>query len=491
MLKTSREPYLYVTLFCLYGFLLSIYFLCLGFHLQNSLFSMWKYHGIIPVTLLYFIAILIIRNRNDIFLYHISIPSVIFLLIFGYYVYVGTIDHYLQSLTNAKFIYDESITLGYIYIGLSLLSWIAGYLLSQSMIRKVSSYKAFESIFSSRSVVVWDKRKLYLLNLFWGLIGVVSFSIFYAYYIKGIPLLQGVSASTSSELRHIIMNKGHNINVIAFNVMTMALIFSGVYFAVYEKSKIMFIVLISAVTAFVFWGARIYIVIPFLIFFPLISRIRKYSLKKVVIVLALIAVASFIYGQVRNRNFFNDYLNLKNQTTIEKLADLHIGPEFRDTLGVISYLDVLQTEYGATPYLKGIFLTAVPNKILSLIGFDKNELFNEEGIGSGWLIAKITRGYNWGGVRPGIMGQTLIAFGLKGVIIVFFLIGILFSQLDKSINKTYVFSSPHAVYIYILSALFSFLIIGTTHSVFSKFWYFTYGYLFTVFFASKKINQSN
>lgn len=488
MLETYKRSYLYITLLCLYGFLLATYFLLSGSHFHNSLISIWKYHGIIAVTLLYLIAILIIRNRNDIILHHVSIPSVIFLLIFGYYVYVGTIDHYLQSLTNAIFIYDDSITLGYIYIGVSLFSWIIGYLLSQSVVRKVSSYKTFRRFLSRRYVVVWDERKLFLLNLIWGVIGIVSFVIFYAFYIKGIPLIQGVSASTSSELRHIIMTKGHNINVIAFNAMTMALIFSGVYFAIYERSIVMYMVLISAIIAFVLWGARIYIAIPFLIFFPLLSRMRKYSLKRVTIVVLLIAVLSFIYGQVRNRNFFYDYLNIADRTSIERLADLHIGPEFRDTLGVISYLDVLQEEYGAIPYFKGIFLTAIPNKILALVGFDKNELFKEEGIGSGWLVAKITRGYSWGGVRPGIMGQTLMAFGLKGVVFVFFFLGVLFSQLDNIINRSYIFSSPHIVYIYILSALFSFSIIGTTQSVFSKFWYLTYGYLITYFFATKKIH---
>ena len=73
------------------------------------------------------------------------------------------------------------------------------------------------------------------------------------------------------------------------------------------------------------------------------------------------------------------------------------------------------------------------------------------------------------------------------LVFVFFIIGVLFSQLDKFINKTYILSSPHTVYIYILSALFSFSIIGTTHSVFSKFWYLTYGYFITFFFATKKI----
>ena len=82
MLKTIRKSYLYVTLLCLYGFLLSIYFLASGLHLHDGWFSMWKYHGIIPVTLLYLTAILIVRNRNDIILHHISIPSVLFFIFF-------------------------------------------------------------------------------------------------------------------------------------------------------------------------------------------------------------------------------------------------------------------------------------------------------------------------------------------------------------------------------------------------------------------------
>jgi len=314
--------------------------------------------------------------------------------------------------------------------------------------------------------------------------------LFYAFYIKGIPFLQGISASTSSELRYIAMTTGHNIHVVAFNAMTMAFIFSGVYFAIYKRNIVITMLLTLAVTSFLFWGARIYIAIPFLIFFPLISRTKRYSFKRASIVLILIAVTGFIYGQVRNRNFFNEYENFSDRTSIERLSDLHMGPEFRDTLGVIYYLDVLQEEYSASSYLKGIFLTAIPNKILSLMGLNKTELFHEEGIGSGWLIAKITRGYSWGGIRPGIMAQTLMAFGLKGVIFLFFIMGLLFSQLDKFINKTYILLTPRTVYIYMLSALLSISIIGTTQSVFSKFWYLTYGYLLTVFFATKKTTSS-
>jgi hypothetical protein len=105
------------------------------------------------------------------------------------------------------------------------------------------------------------------------------------------------------------------------------------------------------------------------------------------------------------------------------------------------------------------------------------------------LIAKRTRGYDWGGVRPGIIGQTLMTFGLNGVVFVFIAYGILFSLLDKY-SKICDVLSPFTIYIYILSCLFAFSIIGTTHGVFSKFWYFTYGYLLTFFLATKKTASS-
>ena len=107
----------------------------------------------------------------------------------------------------------------------------------------------------------------------------------------------------------------------------------------------------------------------------------------------------------------------------------------------------------------------------------------------GWIISKVTRGFDWTGVRPGIMGQTLMAFGLKGVIVVFFLHGLLFSQLDK-MSRRYCVDSPGLVFVYILAVMFSFSIIGTTHSVFAKLWYFMYGSLITTFLATKK-NKAN
>lgn len=485
MARTSEKDYLYVSVLFLFAFFLSVS--CLIFaepYLYDIFLPKWEYYGIIYVTFLYLTALFIVWNSCNVISNHIAIPSVLFLSFMGYYIYLGTIDHYLQVLTGAVFTYKESITSGYNYISFSLLSWIMGYLLGQRIIGRLSLHKAFGKASLPKHLVIWDKKKLYLVTLFWGSIGIVSFTVFYAFYVKGLPLLQGTAPNVSMELRNLVITKAHNIHTMAVNGMSFALLYSGVYLALYKRNTVIIMVFMSAITAFLFWGARIYIAIPFLMFFPFLSRIRSYSLRKVVGVMVLVVLTGSIYGQIRNRSFVSEHIDFSDRTRTERLADLHMGPEFRDTLGVISHLDELQEEYSASCYFKGIFLTAVPKKILALVGVDKDELFSEEGIGSGWLIARVTRDYDWGGIRSGIMGQTLMAFGAKGVFFVFVAYGILFSLLDRY-SKVYNDSSPYTVYIYILSGLFSFSIIGTTHSVFSKFWYFTYAYFLTFFLATK------
>jgi hypothetical protein len=326
MLNISEKDYLYITMFIMLGLFLSVYYMIIAEpYLYHMFFARSVYHGIIPVTFLYLLAFLSVWWRYDLISNHISLPSVLFLSFMGYYIYLGTIDQCLQVSFNAVFTYNESITSGYNYVSLALSCWIAGYLLGGNVIGKISLHGAFKKVLSPRRVRIWDQRRLYLVNLFWGVIGLISFVVFYAFYVKGLPFLQGVSPNANVELRSLVMTKAHNIHVIAFNAMTIALIYSGVYLALYKRNVVMIMVFIWATTAFLLWGARIYIAIPFLIFFPFMARIKRYPLKKVAGVLVIVVVAGLVYGQFRNRNFFGEYIDFSDRTIIERLADLHMG----------------------------------------------------------------------------------------------------------------------------------------------------------------------
>jgi len=490
MITASKKHYLFIAAF----FLLSVYviiFVCP--FLFGDAWSGGGYFGIINVTVLYLLAFLVVSRTNYISRNPICRPSILFLCAFGFYVYAGTIDQYLQVLTHAKYVYVESLVPGYNFICFALLSWIAAYLAGQgiSKWKKPRHCTMEEVVIAKNWVWTWDKKRLYLAILFWGSVGIIAFIVFFFHYIGGFPVLQGTSPNASPELRDLIFGKAHNISVIAFNATTMAILFTGVYLVMYKKNKfIITLLFIASIVLFLLWGARIYIALPFMVVFLLFIRKKDYSLKATFGILLLIFMIGFVYSQFRNRQFYGLHgVKFSERTAVERLSDLHIAPEFRDTLGVISHLDELQAKYKADYYLKGIYLTAIPQKILTLVGLDKDVLFSEEGVGSGWLVAKVTRGFDWTAVRPGAIGQTLMAFGVKGVIVVFFLYGLLFSQLDK-LSKQYSYDSPQLVLIYILTVVFSFSIIGTTHGTFAKLWYFVYGYFITIILAAKKTKQS-
>lgn len=442
------------------------------------------YAGLIPVTLVYLISLALVQFNNNIFKDNLSLPSVLFLAFMGYFIYLGTLDHYFQDQVGSRFVYNESINTLYYYIMISLSSWCFGYISGcislDKLIRKKAAHKG---LFMIRR---WNKKRLKLLVLLFSLLGVASFAIFYSVYIKGFPVLQGISPNASAELRRIVSNEGHNVHLLAFNSMTMVLIYSAVYLIVFDKDLLIILSFIFAVIAFLLWGARIYIAIPFLMFLPYLIRVKKYPLKKVVPIILSLVVLGSMYGTVRNLSFYAARgQQVSYDNFIGKMASLHIAPEFRDSLGVVSYLDELQEQYSPNAYLAGIYYTAFPGKLLKLVGINKQSLFDENGVGSGWLIARVTRGYDWGGIRPGIMGQTLMAFGMKGVVFLFIVYGILFSCLDR-LSKCQEQYSPDIVLVYILSGLFSFSVIGTTHSVFSKFWYLIYAFMVFYLFATKK-----
>jgi|SaaInlStandDraft_3_1057020.scaffolds.fasta_scaffold01053_5 oligosaccharide repeat unit polymerase len=447
------------------------------------------YNGLKPVTFLYFISIILINYKISIFKFHFSIPSVLFMSFMGYFIYLGSLDHYFQDQTGVKFIYNESISESYFYIQLSLLSWIFGYVTGSAFFPKFSKVR----LLNGWKVTVrrWSKTRLKWMVNWIGIVGIVAFSVFYTFYIKGFPVIQGISPNASSELRSIVSGEGHLAHLIAFNAMTMVLIYGGVYMVMFGKNNFIIFMFLSAILAFLLWGARIYIAIPVLMIFPYLTRIKEYPLKKIMSLIVAFVVLGSVYGAVRNLAFYeerNQIISYDN--TIDKMASLHFAPEFRDTAGVVSYLEELRQEYGPEPYIAGIFYTALPGRILSFFGIDKQKLFDEEGSGSGWLIAKVTRGYDWGGVRPGIMSQTLMAFGIVGVIVLFVGYGTLFSYLDHK-AMTGDRNSPNMVLIYILSGLFSFSIIGTTHSVFSKFWYLIYFFIIVLLLTSKVEKNKN
>jgi len=486
MITTYRKHYLFIAGF----FLLIIYLIIFVIPvLFGKAFSGEGYFGIIGVTVLYLIAYIVVSGTNCISRNHICIPSVLFLCSFGYFIYAGTIDHYLQVVTRAKFIYTESLVSGYNCICFALFSWIVAYLVGQAISKKQSRYYCLikDTASPKTSSLTWDKNRFYLTILFWGSFGTIAFLVFFFHYIGGFPVLQGTSPNASPQLRALLIGKAHNITVVAFNAATMAIIFGGVYLVIYKKNKFVITLLfITSIVLFLLLGARIYVALPFMVVFLLFIRKKDYSLKATFAILGLIVLVGSVYGFVRNRQFYRSHgIKFSEQTAVERLADLHIAPEFRATLGVISHLDELQAKYDSDNYISGIYLVAFPKKLLALMGIDKDELFSEEGSGSGWLVARVTRGFDWTGVRSGIIGQTLMAFGLNGVIVVFFLYGLLFSQLDR-LSKQYPFNSPCLVFVYIVTVIFSYSVIGTVHSVFAKFWYFTYGYLITIIVAAKK-----
>ena len=130
MITASKKHYSFIAAF----FLLSVYviiFVCP--FLFGDAWSGGGYFGIIGVTVLYLIAYIAVSRGNCISRNHICIPSVLFLCSFGYFVYAGTLDHYLQVVTHAKFIYVESLAPTYNYICFALLSWIAAYLIGQAI----------------------------------------------------------------------------------------------------------------------------------------------------------------------------------------------------------------------------------------------------------------------------------------------------------------------------------------------------------------------
>lgn len=441
----------------------------------------WQYCGIIPVTVILLICFFVSCRNIEIARRHITVPSVLFLLGMAYFIYIGTLDLSFQVAADAEFTFLPSLPTGYRLIGFGLLAWAGGSLLGRWAFRRVGTNRP-------RSALIWDTDRLFLVSLFWCVVGSVSFVVFYVYYIGGSPFLRGISPNADAGLRELMFGKARNVSVVAFNATNLAIITAGVYLINCTRRRTMVMVqLILAIVWFLLWGARTYIALPGMICFVLLIGRKAWSLRRTVSVLLVLFAAAAVYGLARNRAFYN--IEFSNRTIVEKLADLHTGPEFRDTLGVISHQEELRELYKPSCYFQGIYFTAVPKRVLGLIGVDKDVLFSDEGSGISLLTAQITRGLSWGGIRPGIIGQTLMAFGQTGVVVVFLLYGLLFSLLD-ALSRRYEIASPGSLLVYGSAVIFSYSLVATTHNTFAKFWYFLYGSILMIILAARQVRRS-
>jgi len=447
----------------------------------------WHYWGLVPVTVLFALCLSLISARADVLERHLSIPSVLFLTVVGYFIYVGSLDHWLQVLADAEFLYLPTLAPAYQLVAFLLTAWAVGYVAGRWLSRTAGRTTPTPST-RGRTRLVWFQRRLFAVAIFWSVVSTAAFAVFYFRIIGFFPVLRGVSPNADSELRAVMFGPARLVSTVAFNAATLTMITSGLYIVRFERHKALMATLFMIAAAwFLLWGARLYIALPAMIVLVLVIARKRWSLRRSGAVLAGLAVLAVSYGLVRNRAFTN--VDLANRTAIERLADLHIGPEFRDAVGVMTHLDALREQYKPASYFRGICFTAVPGRVLGVLGLDKDILFAEEGASVGWIAARTTRDYHWGAIRPGIVGETLMAFGPVGVIVAFALYGLLFARLDVLCERAAI-ASPRSLLIYGTAVILSYSVIASTHSTFAKFWYFIYGSLLTMLVAAGRARRT-
>jgi len=471
---------------------------CLGCFLIDSLASAlsswWRYWGLLPVTALYVLCFSRVGKPTDVTARHISIPSVLFLLGMGFFIYIGSLDHWLQVLVNNENLYLPTLTWAYQLIAFVLTAWALGYMAGRwfwnPRPRKTQAPSS-----PRRGPLVWSQRRLFVVAIFWSVVSSVAFAVFYFVIVGYSPVLRGVSPNADSELRSMMFGRGHQVSMIAFNATNLAMLTSGLHVVCFKKHRaLMAMLFLIAAVWFLLWGARLYIALPAMICLVLMVARYHWSLRRTGAILVGLAVVAVCYGLARNRTFTG--VDIANRVKVENLsdargeagfcqtmADFHAGPEFRDALGVMAHLDAVQEQYEPTAYFRGMFLTAVPGRLLGVVGLDKNILFDEEGSSIGWIAARITRGLYWTAIRPGLVGETLVAFGPIGLGVVFVLYGLLFARLDVLSLRAEP-ASPRGLLIYGTAMIFTYAVVASTHSTYAKFWYFLYGSLLTTLLAA-------
>jgi len=438
------------------------------------------YWGLLPGCMLLGACTWAVVRFENVGRRHLTVPSVLFLLCMAYYLLVGSADHWLQVQSGAEFIYLRSLFRGYQYVGLALAAWLVGYATIRGL---MAGSREDMPEASGRSRWQWSERPLRVVSLFCTLLGSAAFAVFY-YRLGSFPLLSGVAPNADPRLRQMLLGEAHGLWVVAYNASTVSILASGLCLVCFPRRRFLpaIQVFVSSV-GLALWGARLLVALPMMIVLVLYLSDRQWRLRRLAAVLAALFALGIAYGVVRNREFLR--ADLEADSMVARLANLHAGPEFRDMLGVVDHLDELQKEYDRARYVQGILLTAFPQRILEAAGLDKDAFFDESGVGSDWLVAQVTRDYEWGAVRPGIIGQTLMAYGPAGVAVVFVLYGACFAWLDR-LSPRIPADSPARLVAAGAAVILAYSVLTTTHGTFAKWWYFLYGCAATGLLACRR-----
>lgn len=425
-----------------------------------------------PLLLLLFTFLVVNAQNRRLSVF--SRPSNLFILFFVYFVGLGSISQYFRVISGRPLSYTESLSMAYLVSSLALACWLIGHQIYCLLPfigprhRKKTTYPA------------WNPKRLFRVALFWGGLGSIFMLLFYQ-RIGGVPVLRGLSPNVDQSLGELLAGDAHLISVMAFNANSIGTFFSGTYLAAFGYNPIMFSLFVVGIILFIGWGPRIYFVIPILVVGLMYLRRKQVKMFHVILVLAIFFILSILFARWRNRSFSNIY-QTDPSTVVESLADIHLAPEFREHLGVLSNLEELSHSYTGRNIRSAILYTTMPNIVwTNIFGIDKNQIFEES---SAWIIAKVVRNNLWTGIRSGFKSEVIMAFGLSGIVISFFGLGLLFSWLDSKAASN-PFDSSNILMIYVITVLFSFLIIGQIESVFSRLWYIIY-----IFIPMKKLASS-
>lgn len=436
-------------------------------------------YGLIGISFLMILVAVLTVHEGFLGKIVLAIPSNLFLLLFLYFIGLGSLSQFLRFITGRPRSFSESLCDAYLFSILALFAWIIGYRIAGL----IWGHK-LRGCIQEKEIVQWDRKRLRLIATFWGLAGMASMIAFYAFFIGGVPILKGITPNVDHTYGEIISGNGHWLSVIAFNANTFGIIYIGTYLSLFGLNIPLFFIAFLELLLFVGWGPRIYVLIPSMIIGFL--YIRKHRPKVVYIMIGMVSVLvlSIIFAAWRNRAH-EQYVDLSKESAIETLADLHLAPEFREYLSVLSFREELSIHYTSRNIRNAIVYGMMPNIVWSnVFGIDKNIIFKES---SAWIVARITRGNTWTGIRSGLISELVMAYGTFGVGVAFFLLGVIFYFLDSQIRL----STPNStmtLLAYICAVLLSLLIVGQIESTFSRIWYQLYVFLLMRKFCARLPN---
>lgn len=303
-----------------------------------------------------------------------------------------------------------------------------------------------------RSPYCWDTSRLKIIMILFIFIAALS-TLLALYKIGYIPLFKG-----NIDVTRFTYDAEIGEYRIKFSRLWLIVYIIAVHLYFIEKRRFYIFIIVASTVLLLVYGNRTYALIPTVYLFLAYLKYKKSIKIRNLVLVVLIAIMLFYsINQIRG----SEAEEYKKVTLTERVIFVTFG-EWREFSYVMNDFNKSKSVFLKEKIFIGVLAPIFPKQFWMLLGLDKDELLANN--------AAYYFGYYFGhyaGIRVGVIGECFVGFGIPGVILIMFVVGMLFSFCERryisfSLDEPRFMMTCFVLAIFMFLPLLTFINITTT-----------------------------